>query len=63
MYNYSIPQRKKQSQFGLYATNCYKGSFAIGDVTPTSFGFRIIVVLAHTKSAVYYNGAPNVTLY
>ena len=42
---------------------CDKSVFAIGDVTPTSFGFRIIVVLAHTKSAVYYNGAPNVTLY
>ncbi len=42
---------------------CDKSAFAIGNVTPTGFAFRIIVVLAHTESAVYYNGAPNVTLY
>lgn len=42
---------------------CDKSAFAIGDVTPPSFGFRVIVVLTNTESAVYYNGAPNVTLY
>ncbi len=41
---------------------CDKSAFAIGDVTPPSFGFRVIVVLTNTESAVYYNGAPNVTL-
>ena len=42
---------------------CDKSAFAIGNVTPTGFAFRIIVVLAHTESAVYHNGAPNVALY
>ncbi len=42
---------------------CNESVFAIGNVTPLSFGFRIIIVLAYTESAVYHNGAPNVTLY